>query len=215
MESPPGAVSRYQLHLPYGNLPRPQLVLSTPARVFQRRVAVEVVRQPGDGQRDPWSQRLVEQTWSHADPETPAPALTIELPTMKAADLVLVVEEGDNSPLPLEPMRLLLPAYRVRFVREGKSELTMLYGRDDLESPSYDIQLLAARLLGAPATELAPGPERPVAAPPPSALPMTLFWVILALAVAVMLTLIARLVSKGELGEPAPAAAATDEKKTA
>jgi len=117
-----------------------------------------------------------------------------------------------NSPIALDSMRLLLPAYRVRFVREGTAPLSLVYGRSDLDTPSYDLALLAPRLLGAPATELAAGPEQPVAPPAMNAMPMTVFWSILGLAVAVMLGLIARMVVKGGVPEAEPTEA---EKKTA
>ncbi len=192
----------YRLTLPYAQLPPSRLVLTTSARVFQRRVSLERERPPGGSRRDPWLQQVTTLTWTHADPESPAPALTLELPTLDATDLVLAIDEGDNSRLPLDSATLLLPWYRVRFVRNGPEPLTLLYGQAALGRPSYDIALLAPRLIGEPATELAAGPEQGVDAPKASAIPMTLFWVILGLAVAAMLVLIVRLVSKG--GPPDP-----------
>ena len=132
-----------------------------------------------------------------SDPDTPAPALTIHIPAMDKADLVLAVNEGDNSALPIESMKLLLPSFRVRFVRGTTDPLTLYYGRADLERPSYDLALLAPRLMGAPATEIPLGEEKALESGKPSSLPMTVFWVILGAAVLAMLFLIARLVKKG------------------
>ena len=189
--------THYRVKLPYPNLPDSRLVLTTPARVFQRLVAVDVERPAGGAQRGPWLQRIVNATWSHADPESPAPALTIALPPLDASEVVLIVDEGDNSKLPLDRMTLLLPAYRVRFVRDGTAPLSLVYGRADLAQPSYDFALLAPRLLGAPATEVVAGPEQSGDGPKVSALPMTVFWAILGVAVVAMVIVIARLVMKG------------------
>jgi len=189
--------SLYRVRLPYVGLPTARLVLTTSARVFQRPVSIEVQRPAGGSRRDPWLQTVTNATWSHSDPDTPAPALTIDIPTMNEADLVLAVNEGDNSALPIESMTLLLPSFRVRFVRGTTDPLTLYYGRADLERPSYDLALLAPRLMGAPATEIPLGEEKALESGKPSSLPMTVFWVILGAAVLAMLFLIARLVKKG------------------
>lgn len=196
--------SRYAVTLPFPSLPMPRLVLTTSARVFQRRVSIEIPRPAGAGQREPWLQEVHSVSWTHADPDTPAPPLSINLARLDVTDIVVAVDEGDNSPLPLGTASLLLPAYRVRFVRTGPEPLTLVYGQPRLGRPFYDIALLAPRLLGAPATELSVGPERGVEAPKPNALPKTLFWVMLGVAVAAMLALIARLVVKGGPSNPDP-----------
>lgn len=196
--------SLYRVKMPYGNLPASRLVLTTSARVFQRTISVEVRRPAGGSRRDPWLERVAFTTWTNADPESTAPALTIDLPSLPSTDVVLAVDEGDNSRLPIASMSLLLPAYRVRFVRDGAESLTLLYGRTDLAQPTYDLALLAPRLIGAPASEVAAGPEQSVEAPAMSALPMTIFWAILGLAVVAMLVLIVRLVSKGGPSDPEP-----------
>jgi len=205
--------TQYRVKLPYPGLPDSRLVLTTSARVFQRLIAIDVQRPAGGAQRGPWLQRIVNASWSHADPESPAPALTIGLPMVDVTDLVLIVDEGDNSRLPLESATLLLPAFRVRFVRDGSAPVTLLYGRADIESPSYDFRLLAPRLIGAPATEIAAGPERTIQPPSVSVLPMTLFWVILGVAVVAMLVVIARLVMKGGPPDQEPIVAEAEKKQ--
>jgi hypothetical protein len=75
-----------------------------------------------------------------------------------ADELWLVVDEGDNAPLPLVHARLLLPSYRLRFFAPAGGGLRLLYGRDDLEPPRYDLALLAPTLMGAAATEVTAGP---------------------------------------------------------
>ena len=77
---------------------------------------------------------------------------------MAETELVLVVDEGDNAPLPLTKARLLLPSYRLRFFHAGGTPLRMVYGRDDLQPPQYDLALLAPRVMGAGAREVDAAP---------------------------------------------------------
>src|SRR6185369_10488919 len=118
--------------------------------------------------------------WRHADPELPAPALSMELPTLRVGELSLVIDEGDNAPLPLHDATLLLPAYRLRFFRDGHTPLTLLYGRSDLGMPRYDLALLAPRLLGAPAQDVAASAEHETSNVT-GVTPTIVFWCALAL----------------------------------
>jgi hypothetical protein len=172
-------------------------VIHTDARVFDRQVALEMTPSAEDDTRARAGPiTLARTTWRHADPELPAPALTLALPPVRVADLSLVIDEGDNAPLPLRDATLLLPAYRLRFFRDGHTPLTLLYGRSDLGAPRYDLALLAPRLLGAPAQDVAAGAERG-AANVTGVTPTIVFWCALALAVLVLLVLIARLLRPG------------------
>ena len=138
----------YRLRWPLGALPSPRLVLTTTARVFRRPVSVVAERAPDRRRRDPWVETLGAAAWVHADQETPAPALTLSLPPVDTKELLVVVEEGDNSTLPITTARLLLPAYRLRLFRESGASLRLAYGRADLTAPSYDLALLAPRVFG-------------------------------------------------------------------
>lgn len=194
--------SVYRLRMPYEGLQAARLVLSTRSRVFSRRVRVMVERRDGAGRRAPWADTVASATWTHADPEMPAPSLALELPALGAVDLRLVVEEGDNSPLPLDSPRLQLPGFRLRFVRPADVELTLLYGHPELDAPRYDLALLAPRVLGAPAEEVAAGPEREVPVPAPNPLPTRVFWGVLVAAVVVLLALVVRLIAARSSAAP-------------
>ena len=178
-------------------------MLRTPARVFQRTVSVVIEKDPHNERQEPWTNQVAQAAWSRTDPESPAPALTMSLPFLRAAEALLLVDEGDNNPLAIEPPRLLLPAYRIRFFREGEAELTLIYGKKDLEAPRYDLALLAPRLVGAAAEETSLGPEGLSGQVEATPFPKRLFWGMLVAAVAVLLLLIGRLVKKGEGGAPA------------
>jgi hypothetical protein len=192
------APSVYRIAWPYERLPSPRLVLSTSARVFQRPMAVGVEREADQMHRDPWIQTLASTTWAHVDQEVPTPALTLSLPAEQMATLLVIVDEGDNSPLPLTSARLLLPAYRLRFFRGPNASLRLAYGRSDLDQPRYDLALLAPQLLGAAAVEIAPGGEERggAAASTRELVSPRVFWAVLVAAVLVLLTLIVRLVRR-------------------
>jgi hypothetical protein len=200
--------SRYRIRLPYSGLPAGRLVVHTDARVFDRDVALQIQPSADD---DPRARTgpvtLATTSWRHADPELPAPALTIELPPLRVGELTLVIDEGDNAPLPIRAATLLLPAYRLRFFRDAHTPLTFLYGRSDLTSPRYDLALLAPRLLGAPAHDVVAGPERE-GADVTGVTPTIVFWCALGAAVLVLIVMIARLLRPGG-GAPATPASAS------
>jgi len=196
--TPPPSV--YRVTVPFAQLPSPRLVLTTSARVFQRAVTVGVEREPDRRHRDPWLEPVAETNWAHADQDRPAPALTLPLTVAKSAELLVILDEGDNSPLPLTSARLLLPAYRLRFFRERAAELRLAYGRSDLAPPRYDLALLAPQLLGAAATDVAPAAEQATGAAAPTAelVSPRLFWGVLVVAVLILVAMIARLARRTE-----------------
>ena len=205
----PASRSRYRIHLPYAGLPSSRLVIHTDARVFERQVAVEMLPSAEDDTRSRRGSIVIGQSpWRHTEPELPAPALSIELPPLRVTDLSLVIDEGDNAPLPIRDATLLLPAYRLRFFRDGHSPLALLYGRTDLAAPRYDLALLAPRLLGVPAQDVMPGAEQG-SSNVTGVTPTVVFWGALALAVLVLVVLIARLLRPSSGSPAAPAAATT------
>jgi hypothetical protein len=191
--------SVYKIALPYATLPPARLVLATGVRVFSRRVTAFVERPDPRGQHAPRRETVIERTWSHADADAPAPALTLHLPALASSEVYLDVDEGDNARLALAGVTLELPAFRARCFRQADSDLTVLYGRSDMTAPRYDLTLLAPRLLGAPASELALEPEQTRSAPPTATNRQTkVFWGILVAVVVVLLGLIASLLKRAE-----------------
>jgi len=193
----PGSRQRsvYVVTLPYPNLPTSTLVVETSARVFQRTIRLGVDRRPDRHRRDAYFDVKAAETWRHADEQTPARPLTLRIGTAPETEILLVVDEGDNAPLPIKTARLLLPSYRLRFYHTGNAGLRLAYGRDDLQPPQYDLALLAPRVMGALAREIGAAPA--LGGAPSSAesfaSPRT-FWVVLSGAVLVLLALIVRLV---------------------
>ena len=199
-------ISVYRIRLPLEGLPGSRLVLTTSARVFTRGVTIGVEHAPERRRRDPWFETFASSNWTHGDQESPAPALTMAVRLFYGRDVLVTVDEGDNSPLPITSARLLLPAYRLRLFRERDAALRLAYGRDDLSSPQYDLALLAPQLMGAAATEVVPGGE-PASAPSAATMLISpqLFWGVLIVAVLVLVTLVVRLVRKSDV-QSTPAA---------
>jgi hypothetical protein len=187
------------VRLPFEKLPDARLVLSTQARVFTRSVTLGSVAPAAD--RRP--ARLVMHgnvTWVHADEATAAPTVTFPLPESIEGDLFLIVGEGDNQPLPIEKATILLPSYAMRLFRRPDLPLRLIYGKDQVPAPRYDLQLLAPQLMGRLAEEVTAGPEQRLAESATASgvemVPPVVFWSALALAVLVLLGLIVRLMRR-------------------
>ena len=197
----PGRVSFHRIDLPYDHLPGARLELETSARVFTRRVVVLRERLGGRPETAGTFAEVASAAWENADPEREAPALLLDLPQGEGKTIYVSVDDGDNAPLPLVRATLLLPAHRLRFVREDGSALRLVYGQAGLAPPRYDLELLAPRLLGAAAVEAAlPPPAAGTAAPVEENGPK-LFWAVLVGAVVALLVLVARLLRRGP-GQP-------------
>ena len=197
--------SIYAVTLPYANLPNGKLVIETSARIFQRTARMGFEHLPDRNRRDAWFETRMAETWRHADEGTQAQPLTFSLGSSGETDLRLVIDEGDNAPLPITTVKLLLPSYRLRFYAapEGREGIRLAYGRIDLQPAQYDLALLAPRVMGAPASEVSTAAAA-AAAPEASnsfVSPRT-FWVVLGIAVLVLLALIARLLKASD-GEQA------------
>jgi hypothetical protein len=194
------APSVYRLVVPVEQLPSPQIVVTTSARVFERPVTVGVEREPDRNHRDPWLETLASTTWVHADQDRPAPALTVPLSSAPTGELLVILDEGDNSPIPLTSAAMLLPSYRLRFFRERDASLRLAYGRPDLDAPRYDLALLAPQLLGAAAVDVAAGAEERAGASTAVSelVSPRLFWALLAVAVVALIGMIVRLARRAE-----------------
>jgi len=191
-----GTKSAYRLRLPYPDLPEARLVFTTSSRVFRRNLRILQEKHPYNERQEPWTHSIAQATWNHSDPEVGAPPLSLKIPSLKTTELLVVVEEGDNRPLPITSSRLLLPSYQMRFFRGSDAELNLYYGQSELPAPRYDLAILAPRLTGAAAEEISMGPENAPAAHEEESLSLTIFWGILIAAVLVLLAIIVRLVKK-------------------
>jgi hypothetical protein len=120
------------------------------------------------------------------------------MPSISNTEALLILEEGDNSPLPLTSASLQLPSYRLRFFRPAETDLVLYYGNNNLEVPRYDLDLLSYDLLEATAEEIEFGPQDTSVPTQPAgnSTPAFVFWCVLGVAVLILVALIARLVKK-------------------
>jgi hypothetical protein len=203
VEPPAPGVTSYLVHVPFQDLPSPTLVLTTKARVFKRSVTLGTIAPASERQKARFVRRGT-AIWTHPDQDSDAPRLSFLLPDSAAGEAVyLLVDEGDNQPLPIDKATLLVRQYAVRLYRTHNQPLRLLYGRDDLDAPQYDLQLLSGQVLGRVAEDVAAGPERPLNSGDRGAslevVPAAVFWSALALTVLVLLGLVVRLMKREAL----------------
>ena len=195
--------SVYTIRPPFEGLPASSLVIETSGRLFTRAVRLGLQRPPDRGHRDAWFQELTAARWTHTDEDGAMPSLSLRVPRTGDQPLVLVIDEGDNSALPITAARLLFPAYRLRFYSpEGPARV--VYGNEKQTAPEYDFELLANRILGADAIEVSLGGERAVGGGDstgggtPQLLSPRLFWAGLTVAVLILGALIVRMLRTRE-----------------
>ncbi len=191
-----GRLSFHRIDLPFDRLPAARLELATTSRVFTRRVSI--LRETLGGRPETAGAffEAASAAWEAADPEREAPALLLDLPAANGRTLFVSIDDGDNAPLPIVRASLLLPAQRLRFVRQEGAELKLVYGQAGLGPPRYDLELLAPRLLGATAFEATLAPPAPGAAAPEERTGSKIFWAALVGAVVALTLLVARLLRR-------------------
>ena len=189
--------SAYGLTMPYATLPAARLTITTTARVFERRV--RLVRVETRNPRDPAVQVVLdEQVWRNRDTGREAPPLSLRVPVHAGTELLLIVDEGDNSPLQLGNPRLFLPTYRLRFLRRDEDPLWLMYGQDGLAAPRYDLALLAPRVLGARVPEVGLSDvEEGLSIIPAGRVGTIVFWCVLVAVLIVLFGMVARLLRRG------------------
>jgi hypothetical protein len=199
-----GASNRsfYAIALPFEDLPGPVVALTTTQPMFRRPVQLGVERPPDRRRREATFETLAHAVWQHSDPATPSPPLELALPVQPARELLLVVDEGDNRPLPIAAVRLLLPGWELRFQRPA-GPLRLFYGKDDIAEPRYDIAELAPSTMAGEAREVAAGPES-TAETAAAVLSPRAFWAGLAVAVVLLLGVLVRLISSSSTAPPSP-----------
>jgi hypothetical protein len=178
-----GKQSVYRLTLPYESLPDgTELELTTSASVFERDV---VLRRPLDESRGREAEAIDRLSWKST------PSLRTSLMDGRAVEVV--VDEGDNAPLPIVSAKLRLPSFALRFVSDG-TPLTLLYGNPSIGAPRYDLALVSSQLTGQPARSIALIGE-PTTEPPAKHRESRMFGIAIGVAAAVLLIVLGRLVS--------------------
>lgn len=185
-----GNTSHYNLDLPYDTLPPgSRLVVTTSSKVFERSVTL---RAAGDDQRGREPYVLATETWRSSQPDLAPPPLTFELTSNDTKRVELIVNEGDNAPLPIASATLQVPAMALRFYNSG-APLTLLYGNAQAAPPQYDLALLAPRVLGDPALDLTLETVATARAES-TATDVKIFWIALVAATLVLIGVLVRLI---------------------
>ena len=200
-------LSRWILQLPYTGLPLTRLAGTTRTPLFERTLTLyeEVTDERGDQHR----RTLGGGTWRQT-PEHPVRefSLTVNGPVLGGA-LILKTENGDNPPLELEHFAVYYPATRLLFKVRTNDVLFLYYGQPQAAAPSYDLRLVAGPSPAAdkPTATLA-GEEllRKTSARehPHPGTGGVVFWGMLAVVVAGLLAIIARLLPKPPASGPPP-----------
>jgi Protein of unknown function (DUF3999) len=183
-----GTRSVYRLTLPYNQLRNEGLVLTTSARVFERTVTL---RRASRDHRWRTGEEVRTAEWRSADPDDAAPPLHIDLPAGAPRAMDLILDEGDNAPLPVASAHLLLPPLALRFDHPGKP-LFLLYGNKRVSEPRYDVALLAPRLFGEPARELTLPPPVGLRAADDDRQGRKFFWIGVVIAGVVLIAMLLR-----------------------
>lgn len=185
-----GATSHYNLQLPYDTLPPgSRLVITTSSKVFERSVTL---RAAGDDQRGREPYVLATETWRSSQPDLTPPPLAFELTSNDTKRVELIVDEGDNAPLPITSATLQMPAMALRFYNSG-APLALLYGNAQAAPPQYDLALLAPRVLGEPARDLMLATTATARAES-TATDVKIFWIALIAATLVLIGVLVRLI---------------------
>ena len=159
-----------------------------------------------------WPRELGRATWRRT-PGEPLREFTFEIAERPLTDtLLLETDNGDNPPIDLATVRAWHPVTRLAFkaVPDAGEPLQLYYGNHQVGPPRYDLALVASQLFAAEKTVAALGAEEGgkkstwLAAEPLSGGSRIVFWAVLAVVVAALLFVLARLFPKAD--PPGPSA---------
>ena len=195
-------VSRWSFALPKAGLPLTRFVCASATPLFERelRLSEEVPDERG-GKR---ARELGRGGWQHT-PDHPTREVAIAFTQAPATDtLLLETDNADNPPIDLANPRAFHPVTRLVFkaTPDAGEPLELFYGNDRADAPRYDLRLVATQLLGAEKKIAALGPEALVAkqsaheSEAPTGNGGLVFWIILALVVAGLLLVLARMLPR-------------------
>jgi hypothetical protein len=190
--------SVYRITLPYADLPEARLVIETTAPVFERQIEIGYERQADRAHRDPWFFRIASAGWSRIEGTSGILTLPLNVSLADATPITLVIDEGDNSALPIGNVQLLLPSYRLRFVRPATTA-RLVYGNPTADQPRYDLALLAPTVLSAPVVDVTMAIEGDTKTGTASVTPLVspaMFWAILGFAVIALVGVLVALLRR-------------------
>ncbi|MDD5628175.1 MAG: DUF3999 family protein [Elusimicrobia bacterium] len=192
-----GRTSRWQITLPFPDLPVTHLLCSAGQPMFQRSVRLFGERQ--DQRGDTIRELVGTANWTRTLYQVPED-LALSLDHFPAQPkLSLEIENGDNPPLRLRSCQCFYRSPRLLFKASPGKDLFLYYGQADASSPTYDLSLAARELLSAQPAKAELSPEEPLKvkpwweAPKPAGAMRYVFWGGMVLVVAVLLLVIVKL----------------------
>ena len=120
----------------------------------------------------------------------PPPTFRIPIETPRGAHVAIHIADGDNAPLAIANVSADLTRRRLDFVVAPGDELRLLSGSRTMTAPSYDLALVAERVLSSPAEPASLGDARSTFSPPAPTPPW--FWIFVFAAALILLVALAR-----------------------
>jgi hypothetical protein len=169
-----------------GDVDAVEIAATAPA-FFSRHVVV--LEQIVDARGDAGTRTLGMAGWEKRAEDEAVP-LTIPIGRPESKAIRIEIENGDNAALTIGPVAVWTSVPRIDFVYRPGDRLTLVSGAADVPPPRYDLELVASRVLTAPAlpAKLTSRPA-PVAPPGQTKAPSWLWIPVAAAAVLVGLVL--------------------------
>jgi hypothetical protein len=192
------SVSRWKVTPPVANLPLSEVTASSPTALFTRHFTASV--EEADSMTAVWTRPLAAATWTKtADTASNKLHLNLEGARVRHA-MLLETDNGDNPPLALETVSI---RYTARFLAAklvSSAPVFLYYGNPQASMPAYDLRLVRDELLAADKQTATLAAEEILL--PDSVKPWTItagspwLWAAMALVVAVLLAIVAKLLPK-------------------
>lgn len=192
-------LSRWILKLPQSNLPVTRLTCTAKTSLFQRDMTA--YEESHDERGEVHQHVLGRASWTRTSSWWKRDfSLAFDSPPQNDT-VILETDNGDNPPIELENFQLFYPATRILFKANPGDKLFLYYGNPSVNSPRYDLTLIAGDLLAASKSDASLGAEEQIRKSWQTELEKAgrggvVFWAVLALVVVVLLVVIARLLPK-------------------
>ncbi len=135
-----------QIHEP-ASIDTVELTASGPAYFSRQAVVQEAIT---DARGEAGTRILGSSSWEKKSEDAFSP-LAIGIQRPSAAQIRVVVENGDNARLTVGSAAVWSSVPRIDFVFAPGEKLTLLSGNEAASAPAYDLDLVAARVLSSPA----------------------------------------------------------------
>jgi len=191
--------SKWDILLPFPNFPATELLLESPTPLFRRTLTVT---EPQDSPQGRSNRSLGSAQWQR-QPGQMSGTFHLPLPvTPRAGTLRLATDNGDNPPLQITSMRLVHPVVQLLFRLPDTTPAHLCYGNRRATYARYDLQLVQREFENAAKVNATLGPEEKLRAVQPerraSGQGSPWLWAALALVVAALLWIVAKMLPQQE-----------------